>query len=103
MFDSPLVQDILRRNAAVGLAVGTVQRIEVVQKTTWPQPVTVQVRDGEVVSECNHAGADNIDVSVEEFDPDSGRYPLTGTAVVLMCDKENCNAQYDPINEEWLS
>ena len=102
MFNSPLIQDILQRNAALGLALGTAKRIEVVTKHSWSEPVTVQVLEDDLVSYCNHAGAENVDVDVDEFDPDSGRSAPTGSSTVLMCDKDNCNAQYNPWDEEWV-
>lgn len=101
MVNSPLVQDILHRNEKLGEMLGIV-KVEVITKHSWSEPITVQVLEDDLVSYCNHAGASNVDLDVDEFDPDSGRSAPTGSATVLMCDKDNCQAQYNPWDEEWV-
>lgn len=103
MFNSPLIQDIMARNAALGLQLSTVKRINVTQQHTWPEPVTVQVLDDDVVDICNHAGAYDVEVDAMEWDGDSHTMQPTGSTTVLMCDKENCNAQYNPLDNEWVT
>lgn len=101
MFNSKLVQGILADNAALGIKLGTVVPIQVTQHS-WPEPVTVQILDDDIVSECNHAGAYYVEVDADEYDVDSHTYLPTGSQTVLMCDKDNCNAQYNPYDEEWV-
>lgn len=102
MYNSPLVQDIMARNVALGVKLSVGKHIDVSQPYSWPEPVTVQVLDDDIVSECNHAGAYYVEVDADEYDIDSRTYLPTGSQTVLMCDKENCNAQYNPYDEEWV-
>lgn len=103
MFNSPIVQDIMARNTKLGVALGVGVQIEVLQQHTWPEPITVQILDEDIVDTCNHAGAYDVEVDALEFDGDSGNYLPTGSTTVLMCDKENCNAQYNPYDDEWVT
>ena len=102
MFNSKLVQGILADNAALGIKLGTVVPIQVTQHS-WPEPVTVQIMDDDIVDTCNHAGAYDVEVDAMEWDGDSHAMLPTGSTTVLMCDKENCNAQYNPWDEEWVT
>lgn len=68
--------------------------------------VTVQVLDvdGELL-ECDHAGAESEEMEFMAYSwwddahtyvPDDSR-----TEMVLVCDKANCRAWYDDLNNEW--
>ena len=102
MYESPLVQDIMARNVALGIKLGVGKHIDVKQYS-WPEPVTVQVLDDDIVDTCNHAGAYDVEVDALEWDGDSHSMIPTGSTTVLMCDKDNCNAQYNPWDSEWVT
>lgn len=70
----------------------------IVKASSYPEAITVQIFEDEILTECNHAGAET-----QEFTEYTGygEHTMEHTVYGLECDKDNCRAQN--IAGEWIT